>query len=39
MFIGITALLPQLAVFLSMAVVTFWLVAGVPSLAAKAGYI
>jgi len=37
-FLGITALLPLLAVFLSMAGVTFWLVAGVPSLAAKAGY-
>ena len=37
-FLGITALLPPLAVFLSMAGVTFWLVAGVPSLAAKAGY-
>lgn len=39
MYLGITALLPPLAVFLSMAVVTFWLVAGVPSLAVKAGYI
>ena len=37
-FLGITALLPPLATFLSMAGVTFWLVAGVPSLAAKAGY-
>ncbi len=38
-YLGITALSPQLAVFLSMAGVTFWLMAGVPSLAAKAGFI
>lgn len=37
-FFGITALSPQLAVFLSMTGVTFWLMAGVPSLAAKAGF-
>ena len=38
MYLGIKALSPQLAVFLSMAVVTFWLMAGVPTLAAKAGF-
>ena len=37
-YLGIAALSPQLAVFLSMAGVTFWLIAGVPSLAAKAGF-
>jgi len=37
-FLGIAALIPQLATFLSMAVVTFWLVAGVPSVAAKSGF-
>lgn len=37
-YLGITALSPQLAVFLSMAGVIFWLMAGVPSLAAKAGF-
>lgn|GEM_PF-1063551 len=36
--IGITAMIPQLAAFLSMAVVMFWLMACVPALAAKAGY-
>jgi membrane-associated phospholipid phosphatase len=37
-YLGITALSPQLAVFLSMAGVTFWLMAGVPSLATRAGF-
>jgi membrane-associated phospholipid phosphatase len=37
-FLGITALSPQLAVFLSMSGVTFWLMAGVPSLATRAGF-
>ncbi len=37
-YVGITALSPQFAVFLSIAGVTFWLMAGVPSLAAKAGF-
>jgi membrane-associated phospholipid phosphatase len=37
-YLGITALSPQFAAFLSMGGVTFWLMAGVPSLAAKAGF-
>jgi len=36
--LGITALIPQLATFLSMAVVTFWLVGCVPSLASTTGF-
>jgi hypothetical protein len=36
-FLGIASRAPALAVFLSMACVTFWLIAGVPSLAAEAG--
>lgn len=37
-YLGITALSPQFAVFLSMSGVSFWLMAGVPSLATKAGF-
>ena len=37
-YLGITALSPQFAVFLSMAGVTFWLMAGVPLVATKAGF-
>ena len=36
--LGITAAIPELATFLSMAVVTFWLMACVPLLAKKAGF-
>ena len=36
--IGLTAVIPHLATFLSMAVVTFWLMACVPLLANKAGF-
>jgi membrane-associated phospholipid phosphatase len=36
--LGITALIPQFATFLSMAVVTFWLVGGVPSIASGTGF-
>ena len=35
--LGLTAVIPQLATFLSMAGVTFWLIACVPLLAKKAG--
>ncbi|MEI8330351.1 MAG: phosphatase PAP2 family protein [Methanomicrobiales archaeon] len=37
-YLGLEALSPQIAVFLSMAGVTFWIMAGVPSLATKAGF-
>lgn len=37
-YLGITTLSPQFAAFLSMGGVTFWLMAGVPSLATKAGF-
>lgn len=36
--LGITALSPEFAAFLSMGGVTFWLMGGVPSLAIKAGF-
>jgi hypothetical protein len=35
---GLAALIPQFATFLSMAVVSFWLIAGVPLAAAKGGF-